>query len=627
MFRVIADLKAAGSRYNKKKRPELKREQHLKKRPAWKERKAVLNNRLKELLVFELTLEGHREFKPMTLRSLYTYVLNSITTRPPGSFVSTRQLTMQPVAQANSSSSDSSRHRRGTVDNDIDIDDGEQRDNLDSSSDEGNDPPYNTRGDELTDPGSEAFKNGSDDSDLLDNTMNSSVRYQKRVTFDEDANENDDNVLDDTLQRVVNKPRKSRSKRNDVPIPTKHLTHRERLGGYLHPRDMRRLVTPFSSTNEPEIIVRRHVILLNMDPLRAIVLRDRLLVLVPDGADAILEQLEKRVRGGLKEMENFVFDDETERNSGDISHSPSVSVHTEHKHTVPHTLPPNKESLAIKEKQIRDSLQIMTGHVKNSSMDTTSESDDDGNDDEWLDMNKRDWIDVAFEFQSVDAVLHVVCAMLFEEANALQELALDSVDSLLKNGSSADGELSHDILRRLKNEMSEMSSRVLGFIRALNLVLDDDEDLALMNLSRLISHPERFILPVPEKVLHEESDEPELILEAYLQQALSTTNALDLVKNEMNTTEELMNMKLDAVRNRLLYINTITAFTSLTVTIGSFIGSIFGMNLTNPLQGGPDEELERAWNQVVLWTCVGGLILFILMMVAFAKAAQLQSIY
>lgn len=125
MFKVIADLKAAGSRYNKKKRPELKREQHLKKRPAWKERKAVLNNRLKELLVFELTLEGHREFKPMTLRSLYTYVLNSITTRPPGSFVSTRQLTMQPVAQANSSSSDSSRHRRGTVDNDIDIDVGD----------------------------------------------------------------------------------------------------------------------------------------------------------------------------------------------------------------------------------------------------------------------------------------------------------------------------------------------------------------------------------------------------------------------------------------------------------------------------------------------------------------------
>uniref|UniRef100_A0A7S1V206 Uncharacterized protein n=1 Tax=Grammatophora oceanica TaxID=210454 RepID=A0A7S1V206_9STRA len=85
---------------------------------------------------------------------------------------------------------------------------------------------------------------------------------------------------------------------------------RARLGGYLHPRDMRRLVTPFSSSNEPELIVRRHVMLLNFDPLRAIVLRDRLLVLVPDGADSILGSLAKRVRGGLAEVEDSVFGSE-----------------------------------------------------------------------------------------------------------------------------------------------------------------------------------------------------------------------------------------------------------------------------------------------------------------------------
>ena len=51
------------------------------------------------------------------------------------------------------------------------------------------------------------------------------------------------------------------------------ITYRERLGGFLHPRDMRRLVTPFSASNEPELIVRRHVMLLNFDPLRAVILR------------------------------------------------------------------------------------------------------------------------------------------------------------------------------------------------------------------------------------------------------------------------------------------------------------------------------------------------------------------
>jgi len=57
-------------------------------------------------------------------------------------------------------------------------------------------------------------------------------------------------------------------------------------------------------------MVRRHIMLLNFDPLRAIVLRDRSLVLVPDGADSILMNLEKRVRGGIDEMEKQVFDED-----------------------------------------------------------------------------------------------------------------------------------------------------------------------------------------------------------------------------------------------------------------------------------------------------------------------------
>ena len=47
--------------------------------------------------------------------------------------------------------------------------------------------------------------------------------------------------------------------------------------------------------------------LLNFDPLRAIVLRDRLLLLVPDGADGMLQKLERSVRGGLAQKEDEVF--------------------------------------------------------------------------------------------------------------------------------------------------------------------------------------------------------------------------------------------------------------------------------------------------------------------------------
>ena len=89
-------------------------------------------------------------------------------------------------------------------------------------------------------------------------------------------------------------------------------TKNRKTGGYIHPRDLRRLTSPFSASNEPELMVRRHVILCNFDPLRAIILRDRLLVIVPEGADSLLVDLERRVRGGIQEYENSVFGDTPE---------------------------------------------------------------------------------------------------------------------------------------------------------------------------------------------------------------------------------------------------------------------------------------------------------------------------
>jgi hypothetical protein len=41
--------------------------------------------------------------------------------------------------------------------------------------------------------------------------------------------------------------------------------------------------------------VRLYAVLLNFDPLRAIVLHDRLIILVPDGADSILDELQERL--------------------------------------------------------------------------------------------------------------------------------------------------------------------------------------------------------------------------------------------------------------------------------------------------------------------------------------------
>ncbi|KAL3807944.1 hypothetical protein ACHAXA_006822 [Cyclostephanos tholiformis] len=372
-------------------------------------------------------------------------------------------------------------------------------------------------------------------------------------------------------------------------------TYRERLGGYLHPRDMRRLVTPFSSSNEPQLIVRRHAMLLNFDPLRAIVLKDRLFVLVPDGADSMLIALEGRVRGGIAEMTDQVF--------GGVS-----------EHDVPPVMMPNNNNKMSKSKS-REALDDF--YTKGE--DYSDIFPEDVGNDEWQDIQRMDWQKLPFELQSVDAILQTITSMLMDDVRKVHHGAERAMGELRgeapnrKKGGGALTEYSHERLRLHKDEVNLMDRRVRGFIRAINQVLDEDEDMALMNLSRLLTHPERFMQPVPQEVLEEESDEPELILETHLQQALSIVNTLDLLKGQIMTTQEQISMTLDALRNRLLFINTLLSLASLCVTIGSFIGSLFGMNITNPLQDMPDSTnfLKVVWVTSASVTCLCGILAYI----------------
>lgn len=104
-----------------------------------------------------------------------------------------------------------------------------------------------------------------------------------------------------------------------------------------------------------------------------------------------------------------------------------------------------------------------------------------------------------------------------------------------------------------------------------------------MNLSRLLTHPERFIQPVPASVLEEESDEAELLLESHLQTALTMTNILDLVQGKIDSAAELVDQKLDSARNKILFANMMISVGSLCVSAAALVGSMFGMNLGMPI--------------------------------------------
>ena len=272
------------------------------------------------------------------------------------------------------------------------------------------------------------------------------------------------------------------------------VTYRERLGGFLHPRDMRKLVTPFSASNLPELIVRRHAMLLNFDPLRAIILRDRLLVLVPDGADSILVELERRMRG---ESHGATGGDYGSNISlGDTADDPSIqsnivknvtSVLSKIPSRVLETFETSKDRMDGKPdaKATRDTSVSNTHGMDGSASDESLGSNVSEKpynslvDNEWEELEGREWIDLPFELQAVDAVLHSVCAILADDAFDLQLGANAMIEDLLAPGADF-GDHAQEMLRGMKNSVGEMTSRVNGFCRALDMVLEDYEDMTLM---------------------------------------------------------------------------------------------------------------------------------------------------
>jgi hypothetical protein len=559
---------------------------NLRKSAAWagnsksKERNSALSERLEELLVFELRKDGGHGYLQLSVRGLYRHVMDAITSRPPkGGYAEDHNQMPQT--------------------------------------------PRSTQNDLVEDVMSADFPLGH--APVNNSAAEAKATGSPRINGVEAGAKSKDHSVSFAGQ-FKSKPNRK--------LP-EEITYRERLGGYLHPRDMRRLVTPFSASNEPELIVRRHVMLLNFDPLRAIILRDRLLVLVPDGADSLLVNLEQRVRGGSLEVENSIFgSDSNANNSGDIGGTdqtygaaPTLNGNRKKLNIMTNFLKKGSNLISSSKDDDGDSgllVSTLKDAVQSQSQteditddgeteDLVGDDDDDDDDDgggEWEEMAGKEWTDLPFELQCVDAVLHVVSGILSEDTSELQEAALNYIQRLLRNNGGMDDD-PLTLIRAIKDAIREMRSRVKGFVKSITRILNEDEDMALMNLSRLRTHPEKFIQPVPQEVLEEESDEPELILEAYLQITFTLQNALDLIQGQVDTASELVDQKLDSVRNRILYANMVISVISLCVASASLIGSFFGMNLLNELEDSPN-----AFNRVVGTTVSAAFVLGLMILAA-----------
>lgn len=224
-----------------------------------------------------------------------------------------------------------------------------------------------------------------------------------------------------------------------------------------------------------------------------------------------------------------------------------------------------------------------------------------------------------FELKALEICLESISSYYDRLVSDLEAVAYPALDALTSKVSS--GNLEH--VRRVKNRLVRLTTRVETVREVLEKFLNDDEDMHDMNLTakeqdRLeqLREKEQSLVGTPRsrrssrsssdsEEEEEEIAEVEMILEAYFMHLDNTYNRLQTLNEYIQDTEDLVNLKLDQHRNQLIAIDLLLTGFMTSMAVITAVAGIFGQNLNSGL-----EETPGTFVQVTVSACVGGVILF-----------------
>ncbi|KAH7427180.1 hypothetical protein KP509_10G033200 [Ceratopteris richardii] len=177
-----------------------------------------------------------------------------------------------------------------------------------------------------------------------------------------------------------------------------------------------------------------------------------------------------------------------------------------------------------------------------------------------------------FEFRALEVVLEGICSYLDARTTELESAAYPALDELTSKISSRN----LDRVRKLKSRMTRLTARVQKVRDELGQLLDDDDDMADLFLTRKLagsSSPVAGSLPAHWAVgsptigsrisrasraslgtytADNDVEQLEMLLEAYFMQIDGTLNKLIALREYIDDTEDYINIQLDNHRNQLI---------------------------------------------------------------------------
>jgi magnesium transporter len=181
-----------------------------------------------------------------------------------------------------------------------------------------------------------------------------------------------------------------------------------------------------------------------------------------------------------------------------------------------------------------------------------------------------------FEMHAFDALLRTLIDSEREIFLSLEEQIKRTLQ-YFRNGSLLSIEIQEE-MRMLKNQLSQIMNRLELCRNTLVELTEDDEEMALMNLSVLKLKPALYRLPLSPEILatHDRTEE---LLETHLIDINAICSKISLLKTNIHNAEEMVSLRLDTSRNELLIANTALTVLSCGIGFGAYVSGVFGMNL------------------------------------------------
>ncbi|KAJ1386114.1 putative magnesium transporter MRS2-4 [Sesbania bispinosa] len=207
--------------------------------------------------------------------------------------------------------------------------------------------------------------------------------------------------------------------------------------------------------------------------------------------------------------------------------------------------------------------------------------------------------ELPFEFQVLEIALEVVCTYLDSNVADLERGAYPVLDELARNVSTKN--LEH--VRSLKSNLTRLLARVQKVRDEIEHLLDDNEDMAQLYLTRKWLQNQQFEAHLGTTTSNNLSntthvvrrlsstrsgslvtsnysddndvEDLEMLLEAYFMQLDGTRNKILSVREYIDDTEDYVNIQLDNHRNELIQLQLTLTIASFAIAVETLIASAF----------------------------------------------------